>query len=527
LFRDRILSMQENLSRRTFLKSASSLMFAGTIGKACAATPELNLDDYVPLKITSRIIEVNGKSANVYGLLQNNGKHGLTVEPGKPFRVNLQNLINKPSAIHWHGMHPPNLEDGVPGLTQPLIQPHTSILYDFQARPTGTHFMHSHSGLQSIKMLSAPLIVHDAEASKNDEQEVVVLLHDFSFREPEDIFQSLTKATSSASNAMASMADMPGMNMPGMNTKGMDMKGMDMKGMDMKGMDMKDMNMKDMSGSAKMPAMKMDLNDFDYDAYLANDRTLKDPEVVSVERRGRVRLRIINASTSTNYFIDIGDLHGEVIAVDGMPIVSSKGNRFPIASAQRLDIKVELPDETAAFPILARREGGREITGIILATPGATVSKLPERSLNAHEALNLDWEKTLAAANPFDDKPVDVTSVLRLTGNMDRYTWGINDKAYSKGDKPFVTVKAGQRAALKFVNETGMSHPMHLHGHSFQVSEIDNVPLKGAVRDTVLVPPRSSVGVLFDAINPGVWFLHCHIAWHLERGMATTVVYEA
>ncbi len=512
--------MQENLSRRTFLKSASGLIFAGAIGKAFAANPEINLDDYVPLKITSRTIEVNGKSATVYGLLQKNGAHGLTIDSGKAFRVNLQNMLDKPTAIHWHGLHPPNFEDGVPGITQPLIQPHTSILYDFPVRPTGTHFMHSHNGFQSIKMLSAPLIVHDADASKNDEQEVIVLLHDFSFREPEEIFQQLTK-TNSASNAMASMTGMSGMDM-----KGMDMSA-DMKGMDMS-TDMKGMDMSKMSGSMKMPStMKMDLNDFDYDAYLANDRSLKDPEVVSVEKRGRVRLRIINASTSTNYFIDLGQLNGEAIACDGMAIVPSKGNRFPIASAQRLDIRVELPDETGAYPILARREGGSEITGIILANPGATVSKLPERAAKAHGALNLEWEKTLVAANQFDTKPVDVTSVLRLTGDMAKYVWGINNKAYRKGDKPFVTVKAGQRAALKFVNQTGMSHPMHLHGHSFQVSEIDGVPLKGAVRDTVLVPPRSSVTVLFDAINPGVWFLHCHIAWHLERGMATTVSYSA
>jgi FtsP/CotA-like multicopper oxidase with cupredoxin domain len=72
-----------------------------------------------------------------------------------------------------------------------------------------------------------------------------------------------------------------------------------------------------------------------------------------------------------------------------------------------------------------------------------------------------------------------------------------------------------------------MSHPMHLHGHSFQVIGINGKSLNGALRDTVLVPPKSSVTVAFDANNPGIWYLHCHILWHLAAGMATLVQYEA
>ena len=93
--------------------------------------------------------------------------------------------------------------------------------------------------------------------------------------------------------------------------------------------------------------------------------------------------------------------------------------------------------------------------------------------------------------------------------------------------QPQVRVKPGQRVALKFVNETPMSHPMHLHGHSFQVVAINDRPISGALRDTVLVPGRTSVTVAFDANNPGLWFVHCHVLWHLEAGMATLVQYEA
>jgi FtsP/CotA-like multicopper oxidase with cupredoxin domain len=80
--------------------------------------------------------------------------------------------------------------------------------------------------------------------------------------------------------------------------------------------------------------------------------------------------------------------------------------------------------------------------------------------------------------------------------------------------------------ALNFINETGMPHPMHLHGHSFQVVGINGKPLNGALRDTVLVPPKTSVTVAFDANNPGTWYVHCHVLWHLAAGMATLVQYE-
>jgi FtsP/CotA-like multicopper oxidase with cupredoxin domain len=113
---------------------------------------------------------------------------------------------------------------------------------------------------------------------------------------------------------------------------------------------------------------------------------------------------------------------------------------------------------------------------------------------------------------------------------MAQYEWSINgivfDTKKPAGQPAQVNVKQGQRVALKFINETGMSHPMHLHGHSFQVIDINGQPLKGALRDTVLVTPKTSVTVVFDANNPGIWYVHCHVLWHLAAGMATLVKYE-
>ena len=139
-----------------------------------------------------------------------------------------------------------------------------------------------------------------------------------------------------------------------------------MSAMDMSG---GDMSRKDMSGMA-MGGMAMDLNDFNFDAYLANDRTLSDPEVIAVEKGSRVRLRIVNAVSATVFWIDTG-LPARLVAVDGHVIVPLPGTRFGMAMAQRLDIKVDLPGN-GAFPVLALREGARERTGVICSNVAAS-----------------------------------------------------------------------------------------------------------------------------------------------------------
>jgi FtsP/CotA-like multicopper oxidase with cupredoxin domain len=104
----------------------------------------------------------------------------------------------------------------------------------------------------------------------------------------------------------------------------------------------------------------------------------------------------------------------------------------------------------------------------------------------------------------------------------------IFDVANPKPEKAGVLVKRGERVELKFVNDTPMSHPMHLHGHSFQVTDINGQPVNGALRDTILIPGgKNRVTVVFEANNPGLWYLHCHILWHLAAGMATLVQYQA
>jgi FtsP/CotA-like multicopper oxidase with cupredoxin domain len=365
--------------------------------------------------------------------------------------------------------------------------------------------MHSHEGFQRARLMAAPLIVEDPAEKGRDEQEVVIFLADFTFRAPEEVFAQLA----GGNGAMA----------------GMDHRHMDHMQMDHQGMASTDhghMHHGDMAGDM---AMGMDINDVDFDAYLANDRTLDDPEVVSVDPGGRVRLRVINAAAGTNFWLDLGALTGELIAVDGDPVMPLKAQRFPLAMAQRLDIRLALPAGEGVYRVLALREGASERTGIVLATKNAQILKAQLEQRVATAPLGTAFEERLRAATPLAKRKTDRVLKIDLTGDMMRFTWGINGKRYGE-DTP-LRARAGERIELLMRNRTMMAHPMHLHGHHFQVVAVNDRRFAGAMRDTVLVPAMGSVAVAFDADNPGKWALHCHNEYHMMAGMMTSLQYEA
>ena len=266
--------MNKKLSRRSVFQGIFAVPFAA--GLASAQTPG-------ELKVASRIIEVNGRAAKVFGIVNGRGGSGLSLMLGERFQVRVKNDLDIETLLHWHGLNPPSAQDGVPMLSQAPLKPGESFDYDFVNTRSGTHWMHSHVGLQEQQLLAAPLIVRETVEPLFDEQEHVVLLHDFTFRDPQEILAELKGGGGGhAGHAMAGME------------------------------------------------MAM-LNDVRFDAYLANDRTLADPEVVRVGKATQIRLRIINGSAASNMWIDLGALEGELIAVDGNAVYPLKGSRFPLA----------------------------------------------------------------------------------------------------------------------------------------------------------------------------------------------------
>src|SRR3984893_13724956 len=284
--------MRENekptlLTRRHIL--ASGVAMAGTIPflpiTRVAAAPEPGT---AKLRLTAgtRTLVVNGKPARVFSLIGPNGKPGITFSPGERFHVDLANRAGTPTIIHWHGQLPPWTQDGFPWPQTPPIPAGDTQSYDYAPIP-GTFWMHSHQGMQEQSLMTAPLVVHSAEDLRADRQEVVLMLDDFSFHTPEELLAGLTKSSGGQSAIPEAGASTMSM---GSGSMGNVQMGSGSTGR----MDNRDTGSGGMGGMSMGSGMAMDLNDIDYDAFLANDRTFADPEVIRTEPSGRVRPPLIN-----------------------------------------------------------------------------------------------------------------------------------------------------------------------------------------------------------------------------------------
>jgi FtsP/CotA-like multicopper oxidase with cupredoxin domain len=446
-------------------------------------------------------LKILGKEVKVMAITQESGAQGFNPQTSQGFDVEVVNQLKEPTSIHWHGILLPTLMDGVPYVTQEPIPPNGKMVYRFPLQQSGTYWMHSHFGLQEQMLNSAPLILQSEEQKAKADEQYVVLLSDFSFKPPGQILKEL-KAGMKKMKTMSGMNEMP-------NREKLVAQKWD------------DSAQRFVSATVEGELPEPDVK---YDALIANRRTLEDPQVFRVRPGHTVLLRMIAASSATNFFVNTGALTAQLTAVDGKDVLPLSGNFFQLGIAQRIDLLVKIPDEGGVFPLLAQGEGTRLQCGVILATEGETVSKLPIETQIATASLDNTQELRLTAKNPLLEKPVDRSLVCVLGGSMANYEWTINGLAYPN-DKS-LDVKEGERVEILIRNDTAMSHPMHLHGHDVQVIEIDGKKLNGAMRDTLIIPPKSATKVIFDANNPGIWAFHCHILYHQEAGMFTVLKYE-
>ncbi|MET3356232.1 UNVERIFIED_ORG: FtsP/CotA-like multicopper oxidase with cupredoxin domain [Xanthobacter viscosus] len=502
-----------SLSRRTVLAggaAAGALALSGGWSRVVAA----------PLiTVESLTIDVNGKAAKVFAVKGPAGE-GIFAKEGDRLAGAVLNASQTPAVMHWHGQIFALADQDRARPDGGELAPGGTDQVDFLLTP-GTHWMHSHT-LSEQQLLAAPLVTREADAG--EAQDVVVMLHDFSFRSPEEILAGLGGANAHGGHGMGgSTQGMAGMAMPGMDHAGHGMGAMGGMGGGMMGPASAGADAGHMGhgmGGGMGGDMRAHANDVDYDAFLANRRTLADPEVVKVEKGGKVRLRIINGGTATAFFVSVPGLKPRCVAVDGSPCVPMEAEAFPLAQGQRIDLLVDIPASGGAFPVLAQVEASPRRTGVILATAGASVARIADTADRPQGLLDLTFEGRLSAGKPLAQRKADKVFPIML-GEEAGYRWTINGRTYGEG-RPFA-VSPGERVEMTFMNPTTMSHPMHLHGHHFQVVGIGRRRFSGALRDTVMVPPHMPVTIAFDAGPKGEWFLHCHHLYHMATGMMAVV----
>ena len=400
----------------------------------------------VRLFVKETPLKVLGKEVTVIAIEQEDGTHGYSPELADGFHVEVVNQLKVPTSIHWHGLVLPNLMDGVPFVTQNPIPPGGSFRYDFPLQQSGTYWMHSHYGLQEQLFNSAPMIIWTPEERSKADRQIVVMLSDFSFTPPGQILKNLES----------------GMQMPEISEKkpkNMEMGGpKKMQGMPGKGSSeateviaqkWDDQKQTLERAMAQRPAAEVDVN---YDALLANRRTLDDPELFLVQPGETVLIRLIAAASSTNFYVDTGALEAEILAVDGQAVQPLKGNFFQLGTAQRLDLKVTIPKEGGAFPLLAQGEGTKLLCGVVLMTKGASVPQLSRTASASTAALDNTQELRLRAASPLTARSANRTLPAALGGDMKNYVWTINGAAYP--NRKSLDVRAGERVEIVLTNST-------------------------------------------------------------------------
>jgi FtsP/CotA-like multicopper oxidase with cupredoxin domain len=408
--------------------------------------------------------------------------------------------------------------DGAPPATQGAVRAGRNFTYRFTADTPGTYFFHPHVGLQLDRGLYAPLIVEGPREPLSYDEEWVVVLDDW-----------LDGVTGTPDEAFAELRQgMGGMHTGSGTDTGMDGTGGGMDGMHMSGMGGSaspspsggGTGMRFMLTGARSRLLGGDAGDVKYPYHLINGRVAADPQVFRSRPGRRIRLRLINAGGDTAYRVALGGHRLTVTHTDGFPVHHRQTDALLIGMGERYDALVTLDD--GVFPLVALAEG-KDATGLAVVrtgsggTPGATVRpKELDGLITAASQLRAADDVRLPA------KKADRVHRIELTGGMTAYDWAVNGRRFAM-DHPTahpIIVEEGRRVRLDFVNTTTMWHPMHLHGHTYQLGS------GGPRKDTTIVPPKRTVSVFFDADNPGRWMLHCHNAYHAETGMMALVAYQ-
>lgn len=422
----------------------------------------------------------------------------IRVKVGETVKVTLKNKLQQPVSIHWHGYPVSNPMDGIPGVTQDAVVSGKSFTYEFKATIPGTYWYHSHqdSVNQLDKGLYGSLVVEDRTETSDKDYTLVL-------------------------DEWMSMGSMDGMNNMG-NMDGMNMENMDHGSMNM---DHGSINMS--TGSAAPSDHDMSM----YDIYTINGKSGDAIEPLLVKQGDKVRLRLVNAGYLTHKL----HLHGhdyKIIASDGQAINSPaliSNQLIAIAPGERYDIEF-----TANNPgnWLLEEHGNEDRMmnmRALISYEGITSKKVATDWKEQHPLFDLTKYGATANMKFTLDQTYDQTTTLNLNTALKngQTVYTINDKVYPDTDK--IKVNKGEKVKAKLVNLSPKDdHPMHLHGHFFQILSKNGQPVQGSpvIKDTLNVKPGEEYVIAFEADNPGDWMFHCHDLHHASSGMVTDVHYE-
>jgi CopA family copper-resistance protein len=474
---------------------------------------------------------------------------------GQNVRLHVTNNLDEDSSIHWHGLLLPFQFDGVPGVSFPGIKPGETFTYEFPVRQNGTYWWHSHSGLQEQAGHYGPIIIENAEPDPRYDRDYVVLLSEFTPMHPHEIMRKLKVGEHYFQRQMqtATEGEMSG-------------------------------EMRRMWGEMRMnPRDISDVTGSTY-TFLINGHGPQDDLQLAFAAGERVRLRVINGSAMTFFNVRIPGVPMTVIQADGQDVDEVQVDEFQIGVAETYDVIVSPPDGSHAIVAEAMDRSGMGVASLtshnghranpppLREIPTLTMVDMGMMDHSAHgsgmegmsgmdhsmrdkslvpEDVEVGPGVDMIAPMPMDrmDFPglgldkvghrvlrytdlkakrmnphrmVEREMEIHLTGNMERYMWSFDGKKFTAVTDDPIRFAYDERVRVKLVNQTMMAHPIHLHGHFFElVNGADHMhqPLK----HTVIVQPGGTATFDLTANEPGDWAFHCHLLYHMHAGMMQVV----
>lgn len=472
------------LSRRAFLGAGAALGVLGALapsrlGQARAPAPFVPTDR-LTLTAGPHDLRLLGPDGNATPCYAYDGQpfRLIRLRRGARLEATYANGLHEGSSLHFHGIRMPNEFDGVPPLTQPLVEPGGRFVHQLPLDDSGTFFFHPHCDEtgQAGRGLVGVLIVEDPRDPRFD-AEHVLCLKDWRLAD-DGSFLPLTEA----------------------------------------------------DGASKAGT------------FGATRTCNGQPEVaLEAPAGGDVRLRILNVDSTRVMDIGVEGGEAWLIAVDGHALKPVKLDDLPdgiwrMGPAQRIDLHVRVP--ATGGPVHLGDYRAAEVYRFATLAPQGRVKRprkgplaLPPAELPAPDLKNADaFSFTLQQATdaavkelglPPDD-PLAKALVASFCVGAATY-WSIGQVSWSAGTRlglppPLARMEVGKSYRVTIKNETRFPHPIHLHGHAFAVLSSSKGRLPPHFADTVLVQPGEAVEIAFVAV-PGDWVFHCHILEHMETGM--------
>lgn len=518
-------------------------------GRRSFASANRELD----LAVERTRITVDGVSSNGISIGGSIPAPTLRWREGEEVVIRVTNRLDEPTSIHWHGLLLAGVMDGAPGFNGYVaIAPGGTYTYRFRLRQSGTYWYHSHSSGQEQAGMYGAIVIDPAQPEPmTTPRDYVVVLSDHSRESPGAIFRNLRAREGYYNRGQRTFIDfLRDARRDGIGA-----------------------TVRDRMEWGEMRMDPTDLADVTGYQFLVNGKGPGDNWTALFSQGERVKLRFVNASAMTIFDVAMPDLRMLVVAADGMPVLPAPVDEFRIGIGETYDVVVTppaaraytimaepidrsgyaratlAPREGMAAPIPPRRprtvltmadmgmaHGGQDMAmgASAASNPHAGHAMTPRRA--PVEGTAIGWEDAGTPPGKRALRYADLRSVVarpdlpapsreiavRLTGQMGRYVWTLDGRPF--GMEEPIRTREGERIRIRFVNETMMAHPMHLHG---MFMELENgagnrLPYK----HVVLVRPGAEASVLLTASEVGEWPFHCHLLFHMEAGMMTRFIVE-